>query len=94
MTFRSLSSRWVLALLIVLMFVGAVSACPTCKDGLAQNDPGRANMVRGYFWSILFMMSMPFLILGGLGSYFYFEIRRARSTGQLNAATLPQTGSD
>jgi hypothetical protein len=25
------------------------------------------------------MMSMPFLILGGLGSYFYYEVRRARA---------------
>ncbi len=24
------------------------------------------------------MMSMPFLILSGLGSYFYYEVRRAR----------------
>jgi hypothetical protein len=34
--------------------------------------------VRGYFWSILFMMSMPFLIIGGLGTMFYLDVRRAR----------------
>jgi heme/copper-type cytochrome/quinol oxidase subunit 2 len=40
-------------------------------------DPAAANIARGYFWSILFMLSMPILILTGLGSYFYWEVRRA-----------------
>jgi len=35
-------------------------------------------LMRGYFWSILFMMSMPFVIFSSLGSYFYFQVRRAR----------------
>lgn len=63
----------------VVMVAQALSACPTCKDGMAQ-DPARINMVRGYFWSILFMMSMPFLIFGGLGYYFYREMKRLQST--------------
>jgi hypothetical protein len=37
-------------------------------------------MAEGYFWSILFMMSMPFLILGGLGTYFYLQVRAARAS--------------
>lgn len=53
-------------------------ACPTCKESLAHSDPARANMVRGYFWSIIFMMSMPFLILGGLSTLFWWEIRKAK----------------
>lgn len=44
-------------------------------------DPAQAGMVRGYFWSILFMMSMPFTILTGLGTYFYFQWRSARQMG-------------
>jgi heme/copper-type cytochrome/quinol oxidase subunit 2 len=51
--------------------------CPTCKDGLA-GDPAASGLVQGYFWSIVFMMSMPFLILGGVSAYFYYEICRAR----------------
>ncbi|MCO6456133.1 MAG: hypothetical protein J5I93_12610 [Pirellulaceae bacterium] len=68
-----------LALLLVLAFSGLLWACPTCKDGLAQHDPAGMNLARGYYWSILFMMAMPFLLLSGLGSYFYYEIRRARA---------------
>ena len=56
-------------------------ACPTCKDSLA-NDPAAASMARAYQYSILFMMSMPFLILFTLGAYFYWEIRRARKAAQ------------
>src|SRR5205814_7626074 len=35
-------------------------ACPTCKDGMAANDPEHEHMVKGYFYSILFMMGMPY----------------------------------
>jgi hypothetical protein len=61
---------------VALIGAAAVEACPTCKQALGDNS---ANLVRGFGWSILFMMSAPFLILGGLGAYFYYEIRRARS---------------
>lgn len=64
------------ALAVVLVIAGVATACPTCKDQLAA-DPAAHNIARGYFWSILFMLSMPILIITGLGSYFYWEIRRA-----------------
>lgn len=53
-------------------------ACPTCAEGM-NNDPNHATLVRGYFWSIIFMMSMPFVIFTALCSYFYYEIRRGRA---------------
>lgn len=66
----------------------AVFACPNCKDALA-NDPAAAGLVRGYFYSILFMLSMPILIISGLSSYFYWEICRARVRQQAeNAAAV------
>ncbi|MCA9226799.1 MAG: hypothetical protein KDA47_14350 [Planctomycetales bacterium] len=80
---RTRCRRCWIPLLAVFMIVGFATvahACPTCKDGLG-NDPDRAGMVEGYFWSILFMMSMPFLILSGIGTYFYLQIRRARQAG-------------
>lgn len=67
----------IVVLITVFCLQSFAMACPTCKDGMG-NDPERANLVRGYFWSILFMMSMPFLILTGIGGYFYYEIRKAR----------------
>jgi len=68
----------VVACLILLCCQGVALACPTCAAGM-NNDANHANLVRGYFWSIIFMMSMPFLVFTALCSYFYFEIRRARS---------------
>ena len=67
------------AFLAVCVFLCAnvAMACPNCKDGLAET-PGAANLIRGYFWSIVFMMSMPFVILGSLIGYFYYEVRKAR----------------
>lgn len=35
-------------------------------------------MVAGYFYSILFMMSMPFILVGVFGGYAYLIVRRAR----------------
>jgi len=80
-----------LALALVMVFADTVFACPTCKENLAA-DPESANIVRGYFYSILFMLSMPPLILSGLSLYFYYEVRKARALAAksgLSAATLP-----
>jgi hypothetical protein len=65
-------------LAVVVVLPSTLMACPTCKQGLADatNNP---NLVRGYGWSIMFMMSAPFLILSGVGGYFYYEICRARA---------------
>ena len=77
-TTKRLTTLLLVAVAVVLLAETAALACPSCKESLAHSDPARANMVRGYFWSILFMMSMPFLILGGLSTLFWWEIRKAK----------------
>ena len=67
-----------LVLIAATLSAAIATACPTCKDSLAH-DPASANLVRGYAYSILFMLSMPPLILGGLSAYFYWEIRKAKA---------------
>lgn len=69
-------------LVIFVVFHQTADACPTCKEGLAE---GEENVARGYFWSILFMMGMPFLIFAGLGLYFFLTIRRAKARRQQSA---------
>jgi hypothetical protein len=66
------------ALAVVLVLSSVVSACPTCRDDLAQN-PATANLARGFYYSILFMVSMPFVIFGSLSAYFYYEVRKAKA---------------
>ena len=83
------------ALLVAVMLVawtaGDAVACPTCKDGLAENDPSTQAMAAGYFYSILFMMSMPFLIIGTFGSFAYLSVRKARDQEALSQAEEPDT---
>ena len=62
---------------IILLAVATLApqvalACPTCKDSLTEN------YVQAYGMSIIFMMSMPFIIFGALSAYFYYEVRTAR----------------
>ncbi len=72
--------RWMLialALVLVCLIATVAGACPTCKEGLAQTDPHGESIAAGYYYSIIFMMAMPFAILGTFGSLAYFSIRRA-----------------
>jgi hypothetical protein len=76
----------VLACVAALLLSGDVAlACPTCKDNMAH-DPASANLVRGYAYSIMFLLSMPPLIFGSLCAYFYWEVRKARA--KQNSAEL------
>ena len=73
--------RWALialALALVFMLATVAAACPNCKEALAQNDPQGESIAAGYYYSILFMMAMPFAILGTFGSLAYLSIRRAK----------------
>lgn len=81
-----------LALIACLLLAAVAEACPTCKVALASHDKARGDMVSGYMWSILFMMSMPFMILSGFSSYFYILVRRARK-GQGSQTTSTQSST-
>ncbi len=66
-----------MALVCVLALVDVAAACPSCKAALA-NQQGKGDLVSGFFYSILFMLSMPFAIFGSFSGYFYYLVRRAR----------------
>ena len=78
----------VAATVVLLTVADFAAACPSCKEALG-NSSGGGDLVSGFFWSILFMLSMPPLILGGLGSYFYWEIRKARQAQRPRAIEIP-----
>ncbi len=66
-----------LFVLIVSISVGSDAlGCPTCKDGLQAADSEGANIARGYFYSILLMIAMPFTLAGSFGLYVWREMRR------------------
>lgn len=72
-----------LAVLLVCLAEPAM-ACPTCKESV---EGAGSNLAQGYFWSILFMLSMPPLIFGGLSLYFYLLVRAARAKAKAEGAT-------
>jgi hypothetical protein len=71
--------RTLLPVLSVAILCGIAEACPTCREGLAENDPQGQALAAGFFYSILLMMGMPFAILGTFGGMAYLSIRRARA---------------
>jgi heme/copper-type cytochrome/quinol oxidase subunit 2 len=77
-----------LALSLVLLLAECAAACPTCKDGLTHS-PATANLARGFYYSILFMISMPFLIFSGLCTYFYWLVRSAKKQQQSTNQAAP-----
>ena len=73
--------RYAISLFFVLLAASIIQACPTCKEGLADGGNG-ANLIRGYAWSIMFMISVPFLLFTSLCGYFYYEVVKARRAAE------------
>jgi hypothetical protein len=80
-----------LALIALAVFAQVAMACPTCKDNM-EHDPASASLVRGYAYSILFMLSMPPLIFCGLSAYFYWEVRKAKARQRAHAESVLNAG--
>jgi hypothetical protein len=54
-------------------------ACPNCKEAVSASEGQVASMSSGYNWSVLFMLTVPFSMLG-TGA---FMVRRAVKRGLL-----------
>jgi hypothetical protein len=70
-----------IALVVVLLAVlvpAFASACPLCKDAKADTDyaGGTASLPHGFYYSILLMVSAPFLVVGGLVFRIWLARRR------------------
>ena len=70
--------RFLIGLLLVFVLMwGAgpsiAEACPTCKDGVAAQGSGLAE---GFYWSILFMLGMPFSLASGWAFFIWRSLRR------------------
>ena len=75
------------ALAIACIIAGSEAlGCPTCKDGLQAADSEGANIARGYFYSILLMIAMPFTLAGSFGLYVWREMRRQQRAAGNDAA--------
>ena len=81
MTARSLKTRFArlivpaVAMVLVLGVCSVASACPSCQAALG-GDEAQGDVARGIYYSILFMMSMPFAIAGTFGTLAYRAVKR------------------
>jgi hypothetical protein len=65
-----------LSLVVAAALAADALGCPTCKDAVNTSDPDGLNLARGYFYSILLMLAMPFTLIGSFGCYVWREMRR------------------
>ena len=62
---------WILVIALVLSILPlTLEACPACKN---LDEP----IARGFNWSVLFMMAMPFTVFGIVGGSVFYYYRRA-----------------
>ena len=61
---------------IVLGPATSAWACPGCKQALAEE--GQGDLARGIYYSVLFMMSVPFAIVGTFSFVAYRAIQREK----------------
>jgi hypothetical protein len=76
--------------LVVMSIAATASACPSCKQALGA-DGSQGDLARGIYYSILFMMSMPFAIVGSFGFMAYRAVKREqRRVAELEQAQREQ----
>ena len=76
---RSAAARILLVVVLVAALAPAVArACPLCKDAKSDSDyaGGTASLPRGFYYSILLMVSAPFAVIGGLGLRIFLAHRK------------------
>ncbi|MHC2067706.1 hypothetical protein ACYFX5_09560 [Bremerella sp. T1] len=60
---QSITAIFLLTGYLLLAVPSWAWACPTCKDGLSEN------YVSAYAFSIMFMMTVPYILLAGFFAY-------------------------
>ena len=69
--------------ILLLVLPAVLAACPLCKDAKSDADylGGTASLPSGFYYSILLMVSAPFVVLGTFVTRIVIARRRLRSAG-------------
>jgi len=81
-------------LLAALVLPAALSACPLCKDATAdaESPGGSASLGRGFYYSILLMIAVPWTAVGTVAFLIFRRRRRDRGAEQSGVvAFLPES---
>ena len=57
----------------LLLFSAVAQACPMCSQSIAEENL----LPHAYMYSIIFMLSMPAMVFTGIGSFIFFQYRKA-----------------
>lgn len=91
------SKRPVLIAALLLLVVSAAlapaaaSACPGCKELKSDSDylGGTASLPKGFFYSILLMVSAPFAVAATFVTRIVLVRRRLRATASVESGEVP-----
>jgi hypothetical protein len=86
---------WRVTFLLVL-FVGLATValipevmaqgCAMCQTVMPRGDDPLA---RGMFWSVLLLMTMPFVVCGSIGGWIFYRHWRVRHSAPALGSTVP-----
>jgi heme/copper-type cytochrome/quinol oxidase subunit 2 len=90
---RVLRIAAILALAAILV-PALLSACPLCKEAEADTPGGSASLGRGFYYSILLMIAVPWTAVGTVAFLIFRKRRRDRAAVPTPAAAplVPDSG--
>ncbi|MBI3865634.1 MAG: hypothetical protein HY290_27490 [Planctomycetia bacterium] len=66
----------------VVLCASVAQACPMCNQSIADDNL----LPHAFMYSILFMLGMPAVVLGGLGTMIYVKFRRFNALQPIRVA--------
>ena len=93
---RFIAGKFATLVLAIVLFaaIGSVArACPTCGEALGHQDAAHNGVAKGFYYSILFMMGTPYLVLATFCGCMYWKVRRARAARALQANSVNKTSA-
>lgn len=75
---------WVLAMILPPQVLA--QGCAMCQTVMPR---GSEPLARGMFWSVLLLMTAPFVVGASIGGWLFYQHRSARRSQRTTAAVLP-----
>lgn len=63
-------------------------ACPMCKEAVKGAGKDPSALARGFQWSILAMLTVPYILIGAIALLLYFSYRKQKQKMAVNQPTV------